>query len=89
MNGPSGLSGVFRAVRKVLWEDWDPIGCGVPEDEYDDYVWPVVQLLREGAGRDALAGYLADAARGAMGCPVPDSRNLAVADKLMALGISN
>ena len=27
----------FAKVRAILHGDWDPIGCGVPEDEYDDY----------------------------------------------------
>ena len=34
-----------RAINTILWQDWDPIGCGVPEDEYESYVWPVYKLL--------------------------------------------
>ncbi len=44
-------------IRRVLNEDWAPLGGGVPEDEYDDYVWPLYRLVvaqdREGV-RDCL-----------------------------------
>lgn len=72
-------------MRKILWEDWDPIGCGVPADEYDDYVWPVVKLLQEGAGLAGLVAYLDRTAASTIGCAVPESRNTAVAAKLLAL----
>jgi hypothetical protein len=25
------------AIRRVLMPEWDPIGCGAPDDEYDSY----------------------------------------------------
>ena len=81
------LKAEFSAVRGILWKEWDPIGCGVPQDEYDDYVWPVIRLLRAGASRDALIGYLSETARGAIGCAVPERRNADVADRLLALGL--
>ena len=42
----------FEQVRAILHDEWDPIGCGVPEDEYDSYAWPVLALLQRGAQRD-------------------------------------
>jgi hypothetical protein len=77
------------AIRKILHEDWDPIGCGVPEDEYDSYVWPVYSLLIRGGRRGEVTGYLRWAADVNMTCPVPETRLTAVVDKLMALGFEN
>ncbi|MGD9980017.1 MAG: hypothetical protein AB7H66_11620 [Hyphomonadaceae bacterium] len=47
-----------RAINAILWKDWDPIGCGVPEDEYESYVWPVYKLLIDGAPREDVVAYL-------------------------------
>jgi len=47
-----------RAINTILWTDWDPIGCGVPEDEYESYVWPVYKLLIDGKGAGEVADYL-------------------------------
>jgi hypothetical protein len=46
-------------VRRLLMEDWDPIGVeGIPEaaDEYDSYVGVVGQMLRDGATPDEVEG---------------------------------
>jgi hypothetical protein len=49
----------FLAVRAVLRTVWNPLGIeGLPEDEYDSYVWPVVGLLREGIDEEGLAWHL-------------------------------
>ena len=79
------MSATFRSVRKVLWEDWDPIGCGVPQDEYDDYVGPTLRLLVEKAPAADIAAYLRETAAVTIGCPVDDGRLARVVDKLMAL----
>lgn len=75
----------FRAVRKILWEDWDPIGCGVPADEYDDYVAPVLRILVERAPAEALAAYLRETAAEALLSPVSEAKLAHVVAKLMAL----
>jgi hypothetical protein len=36
----------FEQVRAILHADWDPIGSGMPLDEYDSYAWPLVKLLQ-------------------------------------------
>jgi len=76
-----------RAINTILWRDWDPIGCGVPEDEYESYVWPVYQLLLDGAPREDVADYLRWVADEHITCPVPENRLQAVVDKLLALGV--
>lgn len=74
------------AVRAILHGDWDPIGCGVPEDEYDDYLWPVLEMLKSGAPREEVAAFLIEAAAGMLS-PVPDSRLQRVVDSLMRLDV--
>lgn len=77
------------AVRTILHQDWDPIGCGVPEDEYDSYLWPVLKLLQDGAPPAAIADYLRNAARDAMSSTVPEERLALVVDKLLALRLAD
>ena len=33
-------------IRKILLCDWDPIGCGRPDDEYDSYIPMIYSILR-------------------------------------------
>ncbi len=75
------------AIRGILHGEWDPIGCGVPADEYDSYVWPVYALLMRGAPRDEVAAYLRWAADVNIAMPVPEERLALVLDKLMSLGL--
>jgi hypothetical protein len=37
------------AIRRIFMSEWDPIGCDVPDDEYDSYIPAVYQLMRRGA----------------------------------------
>lgn len=73
------------AIRGILHGDWDPIGSGVPQDEYDSYIWPMYAMLMRGAPRDEVAAYLRWAADVKMTAPVPEERLARVVDKLMAL----
>ncbi|MBK8544060.1 MAG: hypothetical protein IPL62_11195 [Caulobacteraceae bacterium] len=75
----------FRSIRKILWEDWDPIGCGVPKDEYDDYVGPVLRLLVENKPALDVANYLRATAAETIACPVSEEKIAAAVGKLMAL----
>jgi hypothetical protein len=77
-----------RAINAILWKDWDPIGCGVPEDEYWSYVWPVYKLLIDGAGRDEVAAYLRWVTQDQMQMPSPEDRLEGVVDKLLGLRLS-
>ena len=77
----------FEQVQAILHRDWDPIGCGVPLDEYDSYAWPVLKLLMAQAPRDELERYLREAAAGMMS-PVPESRLRLVVGRLLALEIA-
>lgn len=75
----------FEQVQAILHADWDPIGCGVPLDEYDSFVWPVVKLLQASAPREEIERYLRGAAA-LMMSPVPEARLQIVMDRLMAVG---
>jgi hypothetical protein len=49
----------IEGVRRVLNDDWNPLGVGgLPADEYDAYAWPVLRLLYEGADEMALVQHL-------------------------------
>ena len=78
----------FDQVRVILHTDWDPIGSGVPLDEYDSYAWPILALLQRKAERMEVEAHLRWAADTAMSSPVPDTRLSAVLDKLMALDLA-
>jgi hypothetical protein len=58
-------------VRWILWAEWDPIGCGVPEDEYDCYISPEVGEIINRVGVEAIADYLDWAANVNMACHRP------------------
>jgi hypothetical protein len=79
----------FALVRKILGEDWDPIGCGVPEDEYDSYAPEIIRLLYDGVDARRLSDYLGRVAREAMSCKVPEARLELASGKLVALGLEN
>lgn len=42
----------------IPWAAWDPIGDGVPLDEYDTHAPQVWELLRSGASKDEIAAHL-------------------------------
>jgi hypothetical protein len=48
----------LREVNLLLWAAWDPIGLGVPTDEYDSYAPQVLGLLESGAPIEALTAKL-------------------------------
>ena len=47
-------------IRRILVDEWDPIGCGVPEDEYDSYIPVIYKLLQHGRDEYKLATHLAN-----------------------------
>ena len=77
-----------RAINTILWRDWDPIGCGVPEDEYESYVWPVYKLLIDGAPREEVAACLRRMEDEQITIGAPEERLNRAVDKLLALGIA-
>ena len=48
-------------IKRLLWEEWDPIGVNAPDwpnDEYDSYAFRVFGMLNEGKGQPEIADYL-------------------------------
>ena len=55
----------FPAIRRVLLEEWDPMGVRDEpdtQDAYDGYALAIYGLLVRGATDEHLAEYLSDAA---------------------------
>jgi hypothetical protein len=44
-----------NAIRRILRDEWNPIGFDVPDDEYDSYIPAVYQLLRGGASAEEIS----------------------------------
>jgi hypothetical protein len=42
-------------LNLILWALWDPIGCGVPLDEYESYLGSVVRAVAKGSTQDVAA----------------------------------
>lgn len=76
-------------LRRILMEEWDPIGVrGVPEasDEYDSYLGQIGERLRAGQGADEIAAFLTDLEEVRMGLTVSGvarNRNVALAQRLV------
>ncbi|HVK79367.1 MAG TPA: hypothetical protein VM915_02035 [Verrucomicrobiae bacterium] len=78
----------FFAVRDVLTEVWNPVGVGgLPADEYDSYVWPIVRLLRENPDDATLAAHLITLERDYFARNIEAPQLAPVIKALRALGI--
>ena len=80
------------SIRKVLLEDWDPIGIAdVPEckDEYDSYIAPIYRILVGSRAGDDLVQALRKIERDEMGVgPASAEVLLPVAKKLLELKVT-
>ncbi|MDO9472453.1 MAG: hypothetical protein Q7J28_05305 [Caulobacter sp.] len=76
------------AVHAILWIEWDPIGVSgiAPDDEYDNYVMPVIERIERGETIDEIAAYLDWLASDYMGLSNGNQEHsVIVARKLLAL----
>lgn len=48
----------IRQVDRLLWEEWDPIGFGVPEDEYTSYALVVAGKALNGESLQKILDYM-------------------------------
>jgi len=77
-------------IGKVLWEDWNPIGCEVPRDEYDAYVGPIYSLLSRGALAADIARHLSSVEMDAItGHQIDPSRLMNIANKLREIDVTS
>ena len=52
------LENFARQVDQILWAEWDPIGCGVPRDEYTSYAIVVAAKAANGESAEQITDYL-------------------------------
>ncbi len=76
------------AIRRVLNEDWAPLGGGAPEDEYDDYIWPLYRLV-VAQDRDGVKDCLQRGGEELLACRTIDDRLDSIAGKLVSLAPAN
>jgi hypothetical protein len=94
-SGPARTSkaDVYREVRRILWEEWDPIGVrrhGGPDDEYDSYAATLSRFVLDGRDEHKIAEHLARLETDAMGLSYSDpERNRQVARLLIALRLNH
>jgi hypothetical protein len=75
-------------VRTVLLQMWDPIGVAnvaTARDEYDAYVAPLAQMMRQRRSAAELSRRLLEIETGTMGLPGDQQRARLVAEKLVAI----
>ena len=69
-------------VQRKLME-WDPIGCGVPYDEYDSYSGPIVSMLDHEKEKEEIVEYLRSICEEHIGIsPHPKERAEKIVDDL-------
>lgn len=76
---------LLAQVDAVLWNNWNPIGCSVPEDEYTTYAGQIVRMLMEGKPREEVVSYLCQAYEQVRGEKTDGFGERLVVDKIMAL----
>lgn len=75
----------LEPLREIGFRDWDPIGVGVPADEYDTYLLKAAGQIANGRSDDAVADYLVSVEVEEMGlgsAPDLQKRALAVASAI-------
>lgn len=77
----------LKRINTILAQDWDPIGAGVPEDEYESYAPPILRLLLDNAGKAALSDYLFDTAADTIACPITRAHADHVAQTLLNIDL--
>ncbi|NGM52129.1 hypothetical protein G5B46_21170 [Caulobacter sp. 602-2] len=55
---PKHLKIKLEPLREIGWRDWNPIGAGLPADEYDTYLLNAAGQIVNGRSDDAVADYL-------------------------------
>jgi hypothetical protein len=76
---------LYKTISRLLWTDWDPIGCGVPEDEYDSYVPAILTMLMSGVDKHRLAEHLYEIETVTMCLQGDMKRDIVVAERLLQL----
>jgi hypothetical protein len=78
----------LQSIRTLLLDEWDPIGVKdqpAAQDEYDQYLPPILALLERGALADDIEQYLGDVVGLDMGLATVAERDRVVARALLKL----
>lgn len=82
-----------QQVDHILWSEWDPIGCGVPHDEYSFYAQEVAMMAARGEAGKKIIDYLhlSESERMGLGTKREDvaKRTAALVAKILALAEEN
>lgn len=79
---------LLSTVRRMLWEDWDPIGVNEyseASDEYDSYAPAVVKLVQSGVSEQEMFEQLWALETGYIGLEGDEENTRAFASKLRTL----
>ena len=69
----------LEPLREIGWRDWNPIGAGLPADEYDTYLLNAAGQIVNDRSDDAVADYLVSVEIEQMGLdPAPGVRERAL-----------
>ena len=78
-------------VNQILWTEWDPIGCGVPDDEYRSYARVVADKAVKGETAEQIMTYLYWAENDRMGlkCTREDAfrRTAGIVDTILSIAV--
>ena len=72
-------------VRAILFEDWDPVGCGplLPVDEYDSYIPGIIHVLENHCTIDQLGAHLVKTEKERFGGALANGKAFLVATNLL------
>lgn len=76
---------IYDKINKLLWEEWNPIGVSVPEDEYSGYVPSILRLKMQNADEQMIARKMLEHEKMNMGLEGNYKNCLEVAKKIIAL----
>lgn len=81
---------VMDSIRKILFNDWDPIGINdsAPEDEYDAYIGVIYRSLSSGATEADIAEDLRKLELEQIGSATSPAHRYSVANKLKQINVS-
>jgi len=82
----------LEEIKRLLWEEWDPIGVSGPDwpnDEYDSYAFQAFVKLKGGANVSEIEAYLDWADSENMGLSGRPGRNGTIAQKIIDLRKTN
>lgn len=82
---------LYKEIDEILWSDWDP--CGVNQfgvrDEYYSYLPQIYQLKINGADKIEIAKYLDKIIVERMGMESNMKFNEQIAEKIIALSLTD